>query len=265
MKYKGKLTLVGAGPGDPELISLKGIKALQQAGAVLYDALVHPDLLQYAPAEAPRIFVGKRAGHHHRSQQQINQLILSYALSYGHVVRLKGGDPFVFGRGQEEVEYARIFELEVEVVPGISSATALPGLQGVPLTCRGINESFWVLTATTRGGKLSRDLQQAAHSAATVVILMGMRRLRQICDCFRQAGKGQTPAMAIQHGSLPHEKVALGTVDSLPQEVAAKQIGTPGIIIIGEVVGLHTASLLKWAHRQPEPTSPSFNPFIPTS
>lgn len=233
------VTLVGAGPGDPDLITRKGIKALQQADAVLYDALVNPEILEEAPAHAPLIYVGKRAGQHSHKQTDINQLIVDYAMEYGHVVRLKGGDSFVFGRGQEEIEYAQQRGLSTTVVPGISSSIAVPSGQGIPLTRRGMNESFWVLTGTTRFGTLSDDIHLAAQSTATAVILMGMRKLGEIMHIFRQAGKGDTPVAIIQNGSRPDEQYGLGTVNSIEAIVAEKGLAAPSIILVGEVVSLH--------------------------
>lgn len=234
-----KITLVGAGPGDPDLITLGGIKALHSAGVVLYDALVNPQLLDHAPSAAPRIYVGKRANRHRYAQADINAMMVDLALRHGHVVRLKGGDPFVFGRGHEELEYARSRGMDVRVIPGISSAIALPELQGVPVTRRGVSESFWVLTGTTRNGCLSDDVRLAARSTATVIILMGMRKLAEICDCFDAAGKGKTPVMLIQHGSLPEERRLLGTVDDIAEKAEQAGIGSPGLIVIGEVAALH--------------------------
>ncbi len=246
-KHLKKLTLVGAGPGDPDLLTLKGAKALQSADVVLYDALANPELLNLAPKSALKVFVGKRAGRHRYSQEEINQLIVKYALSHGHVVRLKGGDAFVFGRGHEEIEYAEIFGIETAVVPGISSCISLPELQKVPLTRRGINESFWVLTGTTRSGKLSEDIAVAAQSSATIVILMGMRKLFEITRIFGQAGKGDLPVMVIQNGSRSNEKMVLGTIRTINREVRKAEIGSPGIIVIGEVVKLHAGF---WAEAQ---------------
>src|SRR5687768_4378412 len=143
---KARLTLVGAGPGDPELISVKGVKALSEADVVLYDALVHPDLLNHAPESAIKIFVGKKKGVCQFAQEEINRLIVENALNFGHVVRLKGGDPFIFGRGHEELLHAQAFNIETKVIPGISSSIAVPELQHIPLTRRGINDSFWVMT-----------------------------------------------------------------------------------------------------------------------
>lgn len=234
-----KITLVGAGPGDPELITLKGIRVLRKADVVLYDALSSNDLLNYAPPASLKIYVGKRAGKHSMKQEEINMLMVQCAYSHGHVVRLKGGDPFVFGRGYEELDFARNFGIEASVVPGISSAVSVPGLQGVPLTSRNVSESFWVLTGTTKAEKLSEDLRLAAQSSATLVILMGVKKLPQIVQLLSELGKADTPAMVIQQGSTPHEKTAIGTVSTIVEEAKVKGIGTPGIIVIGEVVGLH--------------------------
>lgn len=234
-----RLTLVGAGPGDIDLITLKAIKALQQADVVLYDALVNPELLQHAPADAPKLFVGKRAGAHSLKQEEINELIVESALAYGHVVRLKGGDPFVFGRGYEELAHADKYNIPTAVVPGISSAIAVPELQQIPLTIRGVNESFWVITGTTKSGDISADIHLAAQSSASVIILMGMGKLAQISEIFTAAGKADTPIAVIQNGSLPDEKIVFGNVHNIVERVETKGVGAPAIIIIGEVVSYH--------------------------
>ncbi|MCJ8166789.1 uroporphyrinogen-III C-methyltransferase [Pontibacter sp. E15-1] len=234
-----RLTLVGAGPGDVELITLKAIRALQQADVILYDALVNPALLDHADADTPRIFVGKRAGAHSLTQDAINGLIVESALAYGHVVRLKGGDPFVFGRGYEELAYADKHNIATEVVPGITSAVAVPELQQIPLTIRGVNESFWVITGTTRSGEISSDIPLAAQSNASVIILMGLNKLPQIVDVFMAAGKADTPVAVIQNGSLPDEKIVLGNVHNIVERAETKGVGAPAIIMIGEVVAYH--------------------------
>ena len=239
MKTIGKLTLVGAGPGDPELISIKGLKALGNADVVLYDALIDSELLDYVQEDAEKVFVGKRVGRASHTQDEINLLIVNYALSGYDVVRLKGGDPFIFGRGHEELEYAKVFGLEVVVIPGISSVTAVPGLQHIPITRRGVSESFWVITGTCKSGEVSRDLALAAQSSATVVILMATRKLKQIVKIFSGFGKHETPIAIIQNGSTPKEKIALGTIDTIIEIASKKKIGAPAIILIGEVVSLH--------------------------
>ncbi|GAA4438466.1 uroporphyrinogen-III C-methyltransferase [Pontibacter saemangeumensis] len=234
-----RLTLVGAGPGDADLITLKAIKALQQADVVLYDALVNPALLAHAAAATPKVFVGKRAGAHSLKQDEINKLIVDSAMAYGHVVRLKGGDPFVFGRGYEELAYADKFNIATEVVPGISSSIAVPELQQIPLTIRGVNESFWVITGTTSSGDISRDIPLAAQSSASVIILMGVNKLSRIIEVFLAAGKADTPVAVIQNGSLPDEKLVLGNVHNIVERVETKGLGAPAIIMIGEVVAYH--------------------------
>jgi uroporphyrin-III C-methyltransferase len=248
-KYKTpKLTLVGAGPGDADLITLKGIKALQTADVVLYDALVNPDILEFAPKDAPKVYVGKRSGKHSYSQEQINNLIVDFAFTYGRVVRLKGGDPFVFGRGYEELAHAASFNIETTIVPGISSAIAVPELQQIPLTHRGVNESFWVITGTTSSGEISKDIYLAAQSEATVVILMGLNKLEQIVDIFAIAGKEATPVAVIQNGSLPDEKVAIGEIRNIVSQVKENGLASPAIIVIGEVVSFHPSLRYVLAH-----------------
>lgn len=234
-----KLTLVGAGPGDPDLISVKGVKALSSADVVLYDALAHPDLLNYVPEKAIKIFVGKRKGVCQFKQDDINALIVENANKYGHVVRLKGGDPFIFGRGHEELLYAKFFGLETAIVPGISSSYSVPELHGIPLTRRGLNESFWVVTGTTREHELSSDILIAAKSTATIVVLMGMTKLKEITEIFIKEGKENIPVAIIQNGSLPEEKLAIGKINTIVAIVEQNQISSPAVIVIGEVVSLY--------------------------
>lgn len=257
--YRGRLTVVGAGPGDVELITLKAIKALQSADVVLYDALVDQSLLEYAPL-AEHIFVGKRKGCYTYQQDQINELIVSRAATDGHVVRLKGGDPFVFGRGAEEMEYAASKGLKVAMVPGISSSVAVPASQHIPVTKRGASESFWVITGTTRDHNLSSDVALAAKSNATIVILMGMGKLPEIVKLFRQEGKSELPIAIIQNGTCKDEKVGLGTIGSIEEIVVREQLGNPAIIIIGEVVK-HRSVVLDYT-RNLESKSQFTEPFV---
>ena len=231
-----KVTLVGAGPGDPDLLTIKGVKALSEANVVLYDALANEEILTYAPKKSIKIFVRKRKGLHEYSQDQINQLIVDNALTYGHVVRLKGGDPFIFGRGSEEIEYVESFGIPTFVVPGISSSIAVPASQGISLTKRGVSESFWVITGTTSDRKLSNDVALAAKSSATVVILMGMSKLSQIVTLFQNEDKGKTPVAIIQNGTMTNEKIGIGTVDTIVNVAQMNNLSSPAIIVIGEVV-----------------------------
>ena len=233
---KPSVTLVGAGPGDPDLLTIKGAKALAEAKVVLYDALANEEILTYAPKKSIKIFVGKRKGCHEYTQDQINQLIVDNALTYGHVVRLKGGDPFIFGRGSEEIDFIESFGIPTAVIPGISSSVAVPAYQGISLTKRGVSESFWVITGTTSDRKLSADVALAAQSSATVVILMGMSKLAQIVALFQKESKGEIPVAIIQNGTLPTEKIGVGTVDTILNVAQNNKLGSPAIIVIGEVV-----------------------------
>jgi uroporphyrin-III C-methyltransferase len=233
---KPKVTLVGAGPGDPDLITIKGVKALENANVVLYDALINRKLLEYVPKNAKRIFVGKRKAMHSFTQDEINELIVKNAFEFGNAVRLKGGDPFIFGRGAEEIDYIESFGIVTEVVSGISSSMAVPASQGIPLTKRGISESFWVITGTTTERKLSKDVHLAAQSTATVVILMGMSKLSEIVSVFKKYNKSNIPTAIIQNGTTSSEKIGVGTIDSILEVVEQQKLCSPAIIVIGEVV-----------------------------
>ena len=206
--------------------------------------MINIDLLEYASINAEKIFVGKRKGCYTFQQDQINELIVSRAKSDGHVVRLKGGDPFIFGRGAEEMEYAIQFGIKVSVVPGISSAFAVPAYQNIPLTKRNSSESFWVITGTTKEHKLSKDIALAAQSTATVVILMGMGKLHEITSVFKLFDKGKMPVAVIQNGTLPEEKIAIGTIDTIVKNVNENGLSNPAIIVVGDVVK-HREKLIK--------------------
>ena len=233
-----KLTLVGAGCGDPDLITLKGVKALQNADAILYDALANAALLAYARPDAIKIFVGKRRGKQGFLQEDINNLIIECVEKYGNVVRLKGGDPYVFGRGFEEILHAQQHGIETAYVPGISSAIAAAGLVGIPVTHRGASQSFWVVTATAADESLPNDLRLAAQSDATVIVLMGLAKIKEIAAVFIENGKANLPVAVIQNGSLPTEKTAIGTVETIANIIEKEQTAAPAILIFGNVVGL---------------------------
>lgn len=225
--------LVGAGPGDPELITLKAIKILQTAEVVLYDALVHEKSLEYA-TNAEKIYVGKRAGEHYASQDEINKMIVSYLSKQDSVVRLKGGDPFIFGRAQEEIDYVQnnVPNVAIHVVPGISSAIGLPTLHQIPLTKRAENESIWIVTGTTAKCKISDDIRIAAQTNSTVIILMGMNQLENIVAIFKQHRGQKAWVCIIQNGSLENEKKIEGTLENIEQLVEEQQLKSPAIIII---------------------------------
>lgn len=227
--------LIGAGPGDPELISIKAVRALQKAAVVLFDDLVNPKILKHAP-QAEKVFVGKRIGCQAFAQDQINEMIVTYARQKGTVVRLKGGDPFVFGRGNEEKEYANSQGVKVEVIPGITSAIAVPAAAGIPVTARGLTESFWVITGTTADHQLSRDVALAVKTSATVVILMGMNKLGEIAALYREEAKDEMPVAIIQSGTCEDQKIIAGCIGNIEHLAKEHNLGTPAIIVIGEVV-----------------------------
>ena len=235
MNKQPKLTLVGAGPGDPELITLKGVRALREADVVLYDALANEELLDYAE-NAEKIFVGKRKGMHKFIQEKIQDLIVEHALQGKHVVRLKGGDPFVFGRGSEELKYVIQKGIEIAIVSGVTSAIAAPASFGISLTQRGVNESFRVITGTRSDLKLSEDVEAAADSNTTIVVLMGMSKLEKIVNTFKAKGKNDIPVAIIENGTKEHERLAVGTIDSILEVVNEKRMSNPSIIVIGETV-----------------------------
>ncbi len=232
---KPSLSVVGAGPGDPELLTIKAYKALQVADAILYDNLANKELLTIASKQCKMVYVGKKPYEGYTSQETIHQLIKEYAFKYGNVVRLKGGDPFIFGRGFEEIAFARKHNIETQYIPGISSMQA-SGFSDIPLTHRGVSESVWIITGTKKDGSLSADLKIAAKSKATVVIYMGMRKLEEISSTYIKLGRGDTPAAIIQHASLPHQKRITCSAKDLPQAALNAALSHPSIILIGDVV-----------------------------
>ena len=232
-----KITLVGAGPGDIELITLKGLKAIQQADAILYDALVNEKLLEEAP-NAKIIYVGKRKGNKALTQKEINSLIVDSALKYGHVVRLKGGDSFVFGRGFEEIQFIQLFGIPVDVIPGVSSSIAVPALANIPVTHRSVSNHFTVITATLSDGSLNPEIEKIALLNGTVVILMGLNKLEEIAALFAKAGKPETPFAVISNGSLKSQCTVIGTAKSIIRQVNQLGVSAPATIVIGEVVAL---------------------------
>ncbi|AOW20359.1 uroporphyrinogen-III C-methyltransferase [Urechidicola croceus] len=246
MKNKAKnpkVILVGSGPGDAELITVKGLNAIKSADVILYDALVNKELLKNAKKSTECIYVGKRFNQHKYPQEVINQMLVDNAFKYGTVVRLKGGDPFVFGRGSEEIEYVENQGVEVEFIPGISSALAVPSSQGIPLTKRGLNESFWVITGTRSDGQISKDIINGAQSSATLVILMGLRNFSIIMSEVIKYRHKYTPFAIIQNGTLPDEKITIETLSNYKNVIDTIDYSSPGIIIIGDVVGEHPSFL----------------------
>ncbi len=238
-----KVILVGAGPGAVDLVTVKGFNAIKNANVILYDALVNKELLQYASPTSKCIYVGKRFNAHAFSQEDINQLLVDSAIEFGVVVRLKGGDPFVFGRGGEEVNFIESKGIEVEVIPGVSSALAVPTSQGIPLTKRNVCESFWVITGTTSDGNISKDIALGAQSTATLVILMGLRNFSLIMNEVKKYRHKYTPFAIIQNGTLASENILIETLVNYRNAIDSIDYTSPGVIVIGDVVAEHPAFL----------------------
>jgi uroporphyrin-III C-methyltransferase len=240
----GTVYLVGAGPGDPGLLTIKARDLLVSCDLVIYDYLVGPDILQLVPATAERIYAGKVGGGKQTSQAEINSLLVRYALAGRRVVRLKGGDPFLFGRGAEEAESLRAAGIPFEVVPGISSALAVPAYAGIPSTHRDLSSSVAVVTGATAGdGALARNLAKVA--ADTLIILMGMTHLREIAAELLTAGRSsETPVAVIRWGTHEAQQTVIGTLESIADEAERAGLRPPAVIVIGEVVRLRER--LRW-------------------
>ena len=245
MKETGKVFLVGAGPGDPGLMTEKGLKRLRECDAVVYDHLASERFLDEVPEESQKIYVGKKAGCHYMKQEEINRLLVDLAREGKNVVRLKGGDPFVFGRGGEEVMAVSREGIPYEVVSGVTSAIAALASAGIPVTHRAVSRSFHVMTGhtMTEAGKLPLDFAEFAGLSGTLIFLMGLTHLPLIVKGLLENGKsGSTPAAVIEKGTLPDQRVVRGTLDTIEQRVAEEGIGTPAIIVVGEVTALDFSS-----------------------
>ena len=235
----GTVYFIGAGPGDPDLITVKGAKALAGADVVVFDRLAAPALLDLARPDAERIYVGKEPGRAPWSQEAIDDLLVERASRGRTVVRLKGGDPFVFGRGGEEALACARVGIACEVVPGISSAMAAPAVAGIPLTHRGIARSFAVVTGSTAHGAVMPHLAKIASAADTLVVLMAAGRIAETCATLRAAGRpGTEPAALIQWATTPEERVVVGTLADLPDLATAAALGPPVTLVVGDVVRL---------------------------
>ncbi len=234
----GRVYLVGAGPGDPELITLRGMRVLAQADAVVHDFMVHPALLEQARGDAQIICVGKHAGHHTLEQDSINALLISLARGGKTVCRLKGGDPFVFGRGGEEALALAGAGIPFEIVPGVSSAVAVPAAAGIPVTHRGLARAFHVITGhNPPAGGLPPLLP--GPDEGTLVFLMGLKRLEAITTQLRDRGwPAETPAAVISHGTLPEQQTVVGNVSDIVARAVAREMPSPAILVVGAVVSL---------------------------
>ncbi len=248
----GRVYLVGAGPGDPGLISKKGLESLTQADVIVYDRLLDDRLLDTACPEAERIYVGKAAGHHAREQRQINQLLVEKAKEGKTVVRLKGGDPFVLGRGGEEAETLSHNHIPFEVVPGVSSAVAVPAYAGIPVTHRRLASSFAVITGHEDPGKDSSSIawEKLATGVDTLVFLMGMRNLPKIVAQLLAHGRHpDTPVAVIKDGTTPDQKTIVGSLTDIVVRVRKHHLSPPAVVVVGEVVRLREK--LRWFDNRP--------------
>lgn len=249
---KGKVYLVGAGPGDPGLITVKGLEAIRQADVIVYDRLASPRLLQQAKVTAQQIYVGKQPNQHTMTQEEINELLVKHARQGQIVTRLKGGDPFVFGRGGEEAQTLVLAGIPFEVVPGITSAIAVPAYAGIPVTHRDHSASFAVVTGHERFEKQdsSHHWKTLATATETLIFLMGVKNLPLICEQLVKYGRDpQTPVALIRWGTRPEQRTLMGTLSNIVHRVREQGFTSPAVIVVGEVVQLHNE--LNWFEKMP--------------
>ena len=237
----GEVALVGAGPGDPELLTLKAWRLITSAEVVLYDRLVSPEILAMIPDTAEMVHVGKQRANHTLPQDQINQRLVDLARQGRKVVRLKGGDPFIFGRGGEEIETLADAGVRFQVVPGITAASGCAAYAGIPLTHRDHAQSVRFVTGHRKDGTVDLDWPHLVSETETVVFYMGLVGLRQICSKLMEHGRaGDTPIGLVSRGTTNLQEVITGTLDSLPDQIEGREIHAPTLIIVGSVVSLHS-------------------------
>ncbi len=243
----GKVYLTGAGPGDRDLLTIKALRVIQNADVIIYDRLANPDILEDAKDGCKFIYVGKADSHHTLPQEEINEVIYQAALEHESVVRLKGGDPLVFGRGGEEALYLKKRGIKFEFIPGITSAIAVPEYAGIPVTHRGITVSFRVVTGHEAAKEKSQIPWENYKTDDTIVFLMGLHRLQFIVEKLMEIGKpADFPIAVISRGTWEDEKTVIGTLSDIYEK--AKDLPTPALIIVGKVVELHKD--LSWFERE---------------
>ena len=246
MQKQAKVFLVGAGPGDPDLLTVKALKAIEKADVVVYDRLVSSEILDLIGPGAARIFVGKAASNHHLPQEDINELLVKLAQSNHTVVRLKGGDPFIFGRGSEEAEHLALHGVSFEVVPGVTAASGISAALGVPLTHRGLSTGVRFVTGHARAGEeLDLNWKSLADEQTTLVFYMGLSSLPDISrNLIAQGLSPETPAAAISKGTTEGQRQCVSTLAELPLMVNDLELPSPVLLVVGKVVGL--AHVLNW-------------------
>lgn len=260
----GSVVLLGAGPGDPGLLTLKGLRALNEADVILHDRLVSTEILALARRDAERIEVAKQAGNHHTTQAQIHALLLQHAAAGRRVVRLKGGDPFVFGRGGEELEFLRQHGIPYEVVPGITAALACAAYAGVPLTHRDYAQSVRLVTAHCQGSVDTLDWQALAQERQTLAVYMGTSELPVLQQRLLAHGRAaSTPIALVENGSRPEQRVVIGTLANLAECATQYEVRSPALLIVGEVAALATS--LAWFGRPPLDTRQPDRPTLPVA
>ncbi|MBE8596446.1 uroporphyrinogen-III C-methyltransferase [Xenorhabdus sp. BG5] len=238
---KGNVWLVGAGPGDAGLITVKGLHCIRSADVIVHDRLVNPELIAQVPDHCEIINVGKEHDFHPIPQEEINQILVRHAQAGKRVVRLKGGDPYVFGRGGEEAEVLAQHGIKFEVIPGISSSIGGLASAGIPITHRNYASSFHVVTGHTSQGNEQQNWEILAQLEGTLVILMGMTRLMEICQQLILYGKPPTtPAAVIMYASHPTQESVIGTLETLAAKAEEKNLHAPALIVVGDVVNLGT-------------------------
>jgi uroporphyrinogen III methyltransferase/synthase len=247
---KGKVYLVGAGPGDPGLLSIKAVKILEKANVVIYDRLITRAILRLIPKKAEKIYVGKRSGKHTIRQDKINEILIREARKGKVVVRLKGGDPFLFGRGGEEVQELRKSGVQFEVVPGVTSALAAPAYAGIPLTHRKYASSLAIVTGHEDPTKPESRVkwEKLAESVDTIVVLMGIKNLESVVKRLLNGGRDpQTSIAIIERGTTTNQRTTIGTLSDIAQRASERKVKAPAIIVIGDVVKLQKE--LSWFER----------------
>ena len=237
---RGTVHLIGAGSGDPELLTLKAWRVMQRAEVVLYDSLVSEDILDMCASTAEKIFVGKRRANHALPQESINELLVKHALAGKMVVRLKGGDPFIFGRGGEELQEVVRHGIHFESIPGITAASAAASRTGIPLTHRDHAQSIKFVTACKKNGAPNNDYSELMDSSQTVVFYMGLHRLHEMTQGLIAGGRdSETPFAIISHASMPTQQVLIGTLSDIADQQAEAKLPTPALLIMGDVVTLY--------------------------
>lgn len=233
---ENQIIWVGVGPGDPELITMKGLRAIQLAEAILYDEWIAPELLEHASPKCEKIVFGKSVNGQRPNQDEIHSMIVGYAYRCKRVVRLTSGDPHILGRAYEEAQYVKSRGFHTQIIPGISCATAGPCAAGIPLTLRGINESFCVIEGKQRSGKFSDNFYLAAQSTATIIILMGLPSLKQVASLVSEYRGPAEPIAVIERATTKLQRVIRGVADDIYVRVKEAALNAPAIIVVGQVV-----------------------------